>query len=88
MADPQQGNWQRLADMQNHRSNFSLVVRGERLYAIGGDRDISVNMDTVEVYSPESDAWRFVCVCLCMCVVYGVCVWWVEVCEVGKCGVW
>ncbi|XP_062305757.1 kelch-like protein 33 [Osmerus eperlanus] len=57
--DPQQGSWQRLADMQNHRSNFSLVVRGERLYAIGGDRDINANMDTVEVYSPESDAWSF-----------------------------
>uniref|UniRef100_A0A4W5LN51 Si:ch211-63p21.8 n=1 Tax=Hucho hucho TaxID=62062 RepID=A0A4W5LN51_9TELE len=52
--DPMQDSWQRLADMQEYRSNFSVVVRGDRLYAIGGDMDTNTNLDSVEDYSPES----------------------------------
>ncbi|KAK6291876.1 hypothetical protein J4Q44_G00376610 [Coregonus suidteri] len=57
--DPMQDSWQRLADMQEYRSNFSVVVRGDRLYAIGGDMDMNTNLYSVEVYSPLSDTWSF-----------------------------
>ncbi|XP_024290265.2 kelch-like protein 33 [Oncorhynchus tshawytscha] len=57
--DPMQDSWQRLADMQEYRSNFSVVVWGDRLYAIGGDMDMNTNLDSVEDYSPVSDTWSF-----------------------------
>ncbi|XP_012988365.2 kelch-like protein 33 [Esox lucius] len=57
--DPMQDKWQRLADMQEYRSNFTVVVRENCLYAIGGDTDITLNLGSVEVYSPDSDTWRF-----------------------------
>lgn len=44
--------------MQEIRSNFSVVVHEERLYAIGGDKDISTNVDSVETYNPDTDTWR------------------------------
>lgn len=53
-----QDSWQRLADMQQHRSNFMVVVRRDRLYAIGGDEVIDINLDSVEVYDPDTDSWR------------------------------
>ncbi|XP_074555465.1 kelch-like protein 33 [Halichoeres trimaculatus] len=58
--DPEQGSWKRLADMQELRSNFSLVVHQERLYAIGGDKELNTNLDNVEVYDPDTDSWSFV----------------------------
>ncbi|KAL0970099.1 hypothetical protein UPYG_G00237120 [Umbra pygmaea] len=57
--DPMQDQWQRLADMQEYRSNLTVVVRGSNLYAIGGDMDINTNLGSVEVYSPVSDTWSF-----------------------------
>ncbi|KAB5518418.1 hypothetical protein PHYPO_G00165640 [Pangasianodon hypophthalmus] len=57
--DPLNNSWERLSDMQEHRSNFTMVVRGDSLYAIGGDRDISSNLDSVEKYSVETDTWSF-----------------------------
>ncbi|XP_026798989.3 kelch-like protein 33 [Pangasianodon hypophthalmus] len=57
--DPLNNSWERLSDMQEHRSNFTMVVRGDSLYAIGGDRDISTNLDSVEKYSVETDTWSF-----------------------------
>ncbi|MCI4394907.1 hypothetical protein PGIGA_G00174270 [Pangasianodon gigas] len=57
--DPLTNSWERLSDMQEHRSNFTMVVRGDSLYAIGGDRDISTNLDSVEKYSVETDTWSF-----------------------------
>uniref|UniRef100_A0A8C9RTY6 Si:ch211-63p21.8 n=1 Tax=Scleropages formosus TaxID=113540 RepID=A0A8C9RTY6_SCLFO len=57
--NPVQDAWQRLADMHEQRSNFSLVVRDQQLYAIGGDRDINNNLDSVECYCPESNHWSF-----------------------------
>uniref|UniRef100_A0A8C9RJ76 Kelch-like protein 33 n=1 Tax=Scleropages formosus TaxID=113540 RepID=A0A8C9RJ76_SCLFO len=56
--NPLENTWQRLADMHEQRSNFSLVVRDQRIYAIGGDRDINNNLDSVECYCPESNCWR------------------------------
>ncbi|XP_072526172.1 kelch-like protein 33 [Salminus brasiliensis] len=58
--DPLTNSWERLQDMLEKRSNFMMVVRGGSLYAIGGDRDLTINLDSVEKYSPESDAWSFV----------------------------
>ncbi|XP_030636622.1 kelch-like protein 33 [Chanos chanos] len=58
---PVSDTWERLADMNEHRSNFTVVVRGHILYAIGGDKDISANLDSVEMYCPDTDSWRFVC---------------------------
>ncbi|KAF5900049.1 kelch-like protein 33, partial [Clarias magur] len=57
--DPLNNSWERLSDMQEHRSNFTMVVRGGILYAIGGDRDISSNLDSVEKYSVETNTWSF-----------------------------
>ncbi|KAI3375697.1 hypothetical protein L3Q82_004003 [Scortum barcoo] len=50
----------RLADMQEFRSNFSMVVHEEHLYAIGGDKEINTNVDSVEKYNPDTDSWSFV----------------------------
>ncbi|KAF1380773.1 hypothetical protein PFLUV_G00167460 [Perca fluviatilis] len=58
--DPAQDSWKRLADMQEFRSNFSVVVHEERLYAIGGDKEINTNLDSVEMYNPDTDSWSFV----------------------------
>lgn len=44
--------------MQEFRSNFSVVVHKERLYAIGGDKEINTNIDSVEMYNPDTDSWR------------------------------
>ncbi|XP_054914706.1 kelch-like protein 33 [Poeciliopsis prolifica] len=58
--DPMTNTWKSLADMQEPRSNFSLVVHEERLYAIGGDKEIDTNTDSVEVYKPDSNSWSLV----------------------------
>ncbi|XP_076144919.1 kelch-like protein 33 [Alosa pseudoharengus] len=57
--DPLQNTWQKIADMHEPRSNFTAVVRENRLYAIGGDKDINTNLDSVEVYCPDSNSWSF-----------------------------
>lgn len=44
--------------MQELRSNFSVVVQEGRLYAIGGDKEINTNVDSVEMYDPHTDTWR------------------------------
>ncbi|XP_053716047.1 kelch-like protein 33 [Synchiropus splendidus] len=58
--DPELNSWRKLASMQEVRSNFTVVVHGERLYAIGGDREINTNIDSVEMYNPDSDSWSYV----------------------------
>ncbi|CAJ1085946.1 kelch-like protein 33 [Xyrichtys novacula] len=58
--NPEENSWKRLADMQEVRSNFSLVVHEDHLYAIGGDRELNTNVDSVEMYDPDTDAWSFV----------------------------
>lgn len=56
--DPVRDHWKRLADLLDLRSNFTLVVSGDALYAVGGDKDINTNLDSVEKYSLETDSWR------------------------------
>lgn len=56
--DPIQNSWKRLADMNERRGNFALVVLNEKLFAIGGDKDSEVNTGSVEVYCPITDSWR------------------------------
>ncbi|XP_062300547.1 kelch-like protein 33 [Scomber scombrus] len=58
--DPVQDSWKRLADLQEFRSNFSVVVHEERLYAIGGDKEINTNVDSVEMYNTDTDSWSYV----------------------------
>lgn len=53
-----QDSWKKIADMQEFRSNFSVVVQEGRLYAIGGDKDLNSNSDSVEMYNPDTDSWR------------------------------
>ncbi|KAI7790074.1 kelch-like protein 33 [Triplophysa rosa] len=55
--DPVRDSWERLADMVEQRSNFTLVVSENVLYSIGGDKDINTNLDSVEQYSTKSDFW-------------------------------
>ncbi|KAM4714129.1 kelch-like protein 33 [Anableps anableps] len=57
---PVMNTWKKLADMQEPRSNFSLVVHEECLYAIGGDKELDTNTDSVEMYRPDSNSWSFV----------------------------
>lgn len=45
--------------MQELRSNFSLVVQQEHLYAVGGDKELNTNLDSVELYDPDTDSWRY-----------------------------
>ncbi|XP_041841561.1 kelch-like protein 33 [Melanotaenia boesemani] len=58
--DPARDIWKRLADMQEARSNFSVVVLEECLYAIGGDKEINTNIDSVEMYNQDTDSWSYV----------------------------
>ncbi|XP_068164743.1 kelch-like protein 33 [Antennarius striatus] len=58
--DPVQDSWKTLADMMEFRSNFSLTVHEGHLYAIGGDKEINTNIDSVEMYYPDTDSWSFV----------------------------
>lgn len=44
--------------MLEFRSNFCAVAQQGRLYAIGGDKAINTNVDSVEMYSLDSDSWR------------------------------
>ncbi|XP_073715883.1 kelch-like protein 33 isoform X1 [Misgurnus anguillicaudatus] len=57
--DPVRDSWERLPDMTEQRSNFTLVVSENFLYAIGGDKDINTNLQSVEQYSTKSDSWSF-----------------------------
>ncbi|XP_076018635.1 kelch-like protein 33 [Genypterus blacodes] len=58
--DSMQDCWKKIADMQEFRSNFSVVVQEERLYAIGGDKELNSNTDSVEMYNPGTDSWSYV----------------------------
>ncbi|XP_076867832.1 kelch-like protein 33 [Brachyhypopomus gauderio] len=56
--DPIQNGWERLANMLERRSSFALVVLDEKIYAIGGESE--VNVDSVEVYCPNTNSWSLV----------------------------
>ncbi|XP_056432150.1 kelch-like protein 33 [Gadus chalcogrammus] len=58
--DPELDRWRRLADMQEARSSFSVVVgEDDLLYALGGDRQINTNVASVEVYNQQADSWSY-----------------------------
>uniref|UniRef100_A0AAY5F019 BACK domain-containing protein n=1 Tax=Electrophorus electricus TaxID=8005 RepID=A0AAY5F019_ELEEL len=57
--NPFKNSWEKLPDMHEYRSNFMVVVRGDSLYAIGGDRNLNTNLDSVEKYSPDTNTWSF-----------------------------
>lgn len=56
--DPIENSWQRLANMNERRGNFALVVLDGKMFAIGGDKDSDFNTGSVEVYCPIQDTWR------------------------------
>lgn len=56
--DPVLNAWRKLADMLEFRSSLSLVAHRESLYAIGGDKEINLNMNSVEMYNPRTNRWR------------------------------
>ncbi|KAG7462154.1 hypothetical protein MATL_G00199960 [Megalops atlanticus] len=58
--DPAQQKWDRLADMQSPRDYFAAVCLRGKVYALGGNRDDSHYLDSVEVYTPEDNTWRCV----------------------------
>uniref|UniRef100_A0A665VI21 Kelch-like family member 33 n=1 Tax=Echeneis naucrates TaxID=173247 RepID=A0A665VI21_ECHNA len=58
--DPHENSWERLADMQEKRSSFSVVVLDGKIYAIGGLCDPEYT-DSVERYCPAANSWSFTC---------------------------
>ncbi|XP_071234399.1 kelch-like protein 33 [Salvelinus alpinus] len=54
-----QNRWERLANLQEKRCNFSVVVLDEMIYAIGGYIDPETNLGSVERYCPNTDSWSF-----------------------------
>ena len=44
--------------MQEQRSNFGLVAVSGKLFAIGG-ANLNHTSKTVEIYSPDTDTWKF-----------------------------
>ncbi|TRY79059.1 hypothetical protein DNTS_033308 [Danionella cerebrum] len=53
--------WEKLHDLLEPRSNFTLIVSKDGLLAIGGDRNINTNLQSVERYSPKTDTWSYAC---------------------------
>ncbi|XP_077399392.1 kelch-like protein 33 [Vanacampus margaritifer] len=58
--DPKKDLWKRCTDMQECRSNFSMVVHRGQLCAIGGDKQLNTNLNSVEMYDTKADTWSFV----------------------------
>uniref|UniRef100_A0A3Q1IGS3 BACK domain-containing protein n=1 Tax=Anabas testudineus TaxID=64144 RepID=A0A3Q1IGS3_ANATE len=56
--DPLQNHWENLADMQEKRCSFSVVVLDDKIYAIGGHCDPDY-IDSVEQYCPTANSWSF-----------------------------
>ncbi|KAL7375800.1 hypothetical protein ABVT39_024180 [Epinephelus coioides] len=57
--DPLQNSWESLADMQEKRGSFSVVVLDGKIYAIGGYCDPEYR-ESVERYCPTENSWSFV----------------------------
>jgi DNA-binding CsgD family transcriptional regulator len=53
----QQERWGRLADMPTSRMGHALAVYEDQIYAIGGQAQEGLVVNTVEIYDPETDAW-------------------------------
>uniref|UniRef100_UPI003AADD0A8 kelch-like protein 33 n=1 Tax=Centroberyx gerrardi TaxID=166262 RepID=UPI003AADD0A8 len=56
--DPLQNSWERLADMQEQRCSFSMVVLEGKLCAIGGVSNPDCT-HSVERYCPTANSWSF-----------------------------
>uniref|UniRef100_A0A8P4K8G0 Kelch-like family member 33 n=1 Tax=Dicentrarchus labrax TaxID=13489 RepID=A0A8P4K8G0_DICLA len=56
--DPLQNSWERLAEMQEKRCSFSVVVLDEKIYAIGGYCEPDY-LESVERYCPVANSWSF-----------------------------
>lgn len=57
--DPLQNSWESLAEMQEKRCSFSVVVLDGKIYAIGGHCDPDY-IGSVEQYCPITNSWRYV----------------------------
>lgn len=57
--DPLQNTWESLADMQEKRSAFSVVLLDGKMLAIGGQCE-PVYRESVEQYCPAANTWRYV----------------------------
>ncbi|XP_034712976.1 kelch-like protein 33 isoform X1 [Etheostoma cragini] len=56
--DPFQNNWESLAEMQQKRCSFSVVVLDGNIYAIGGHCD-NKYIESVERFCPSGNSWNF-----------------------------
>ncbi|XP_038147800.1 kelch-like protein 33 isoform X2 [Cyprinodon tularosa] len=56
--DPLQNSWERLCEMQEKRSSFSVIVLDGQLHAVGGYCEPHY-LDTVERYCPTKNSWSF-----------------------------
>ncbi|XP_074518470.1 kelch-like protein 33 [Halichoeres trimaculatus] len=56
--DPLQNTWESLAEMQEERSAFSVVLLEGKILAIGGQCE-PVYRESVEQYCPTANSWRF-----------------------------
>ncbi|KAM7377112.1 hypothetical protein PAMA_013747 [Pampus argenteus] len=56
--DSLQNSWEKLAEMQEKRCAFSVVVLDGNIYAIGGHCDPEY-IESVERYSPTANSWGF-----------------------------
>lgn len=59
--DPNDNSWTKVADMQLERCHFAMLVTDGMIYAIGGEKESDLNMDSVERYCPQTNTWSFVC---------------------------
>lgn len=57
--DLSQCKWEQLPDMLCQRDYFSAVCLDGKVFALGGNRDDSQNLDAVEYYTPEDNTWRY-----------------------------
>jgi N-acetylneuraminic acid mutarotase len=53
-----EGTWHSLASMPSRRQEISTAELGGKVYAIAGYNPAGQSTNTVEVYSPASNAWR------------------------------
>ncbi|XP_076018592.1 kelch-like protein 9 [Genypterus blacodes] len=53
-----QNSWERLADLQEKRCYFSVIVLNEKLYAIGGQCEPDYSQ-SVERFCPTANSWSF-----------------------------
>uniref|UniRef100_A0A8C9X102 Kelch-like family member 33 n=1 Tax=Sander lucioperca TaxID=283035 RepID=A0A8C9X102_SANLU len=56
--DPFQNNWESLAEMQQKRCSFSVVVLDGKIYAIGG-HCADEYIESVERFCPTGNSWNF-----------------------------